>query len=248
MEKRCRICNLVKPINEFPPTYAMCIDCRNSKRRKERNEKNQQPEEYLLPHTPKYNQILATYDGKKVTIDNVIDSLQQLLKEAYIIKESSLQLSFPYELTPVVFNFLKFCVKEQKVRLRNVKAIVSNKAIEKEFVNIYGIEQAIMSKHLETITNVADTVGGIFMHYNTFIDDMNYAMSKTPGWKKIELLGEHEVEYNFTISCIEIKHNPLRLDAHQFFKMIKADRGDISRIAFHELGVFDNYYVLYNVQ
>jgi hypothetical protein len=248
MPKTCKKCNITKDDSEYLSKYATCKECYNAKRREERKVKITKINQELYPIIQKTKNVLDDYlNGKNSAIDvgNIAD---QLGRESKAVQAKTLYLSFPYELSPDVYSFLHTCIVKHGIKLRNVRGLVNNDAFEKDFLTVYGVEQQVMRNYSDEIREVSDTLSGIFMYYNTFIDEFNCIIIKPPNWTKIPLLTEDQVFYNFTTSTIDILINPLKLDDHRFFTKIKMDTADISTRAFHELGIFNKYYTIYDVK
>lgn len=248
MVKTCKTCNVDKDESEFLAKYATCKECYNTKRRDERKAKIKKINQELDPIIKKVRDILDDYQCGKKPVDDVINIADQLGNEGRSVKAKTLYLSFPYELTSIVYSFLHTCIVKHGIKLRNIRGLVKNDAFEKDFLTVYGVEQQVMRKYSDEIRDVSDTLSGIFMYYNTFIDEFNCIIVKPPNWTKIPLLTEDQVFYNFTTSSIDILINPLNLDDRKFFSKIKIDTADISTRAFHELGIFNKYYDIYDVQ
>ncbi len=240
MEKQCKVCNVVKPISQFPATYNTCTECRNNKRREDR--KNKTKKTILdLPHLPTFQRVISNFDGETITIDDVIVSMKQLLKEAYDIKEKSRCLSFPYELQPIVHTFLEFCMEKKKLKISDVRKIVYDRSSDEDFYRDYGVSRDVMVSYMQKIGELEDTMNSIKEMYNEMIDAANHQIPKQP------TIPRHDISYNFVTKCIEIPGNPLDLDQVKFLTRVKSYENHISFKGVIQIGQYEQFYQMYNI-
>jgi hypothetical protein len=237
MSRRCTICLIEKPSEEFPDrTY--CKSCHNQKRRAKRAGTDTELDVNLtnVNVLEKLMSNLSSQDNIELSLDLV----EKIRSDLINIKDKKPTLSLPITIPDAAFQYFKCCM-EMGMSLTTMQNQMYVKHDEDYFKETYGVERPEFIKVSHELSFLIDYIRCLKDAYNQFIEDRNFANRQfNPNFEKIK---DIQTFYNFATKSIEMSDNPLRLDQKTFLRKLRDETQNHHGLTyFHQKHYFDRWY------
>jgi len=246
MEKRCRVCDEVKPLDHFTKHKAECKSCRAKKsielrkvvKQNEDNKKDKPDPDMIYIH--KKVAMLNNLFVKTIpTITELKEHMLELFEAYQSLDEKNIMFYFPVVLSDTAKDYFKAAFKNGMQVDHFKYAILRNNRdiIEKDLK----LDLHTAYKCLDEIEMISNMINAVRMGYyciNKYIKD---AMKHSGANQMTDDLYV-DVIYDVDADVVILKQNPMQLTIVEFVQEIRkiiAEYGEILVLQFEDLGMYD---------